>query len=153
MSKCPSDEINCLRPECLSQCGPVQWLGNLSTCKIRFEYKPPGNKHWDSLGEYEPGAHTTLDGGSLWMPKETAIRAVNAHTGKVVQNWGRVGDGLSSLYIDNAMCSGSFSDEKSATLSHKKVDVYQISTWVLLSVAVLLIISGTIFIIRERYLT
>ena len=138
-------EVNCLRPECIDKCGPVQWFGNLSPCHVRFEYQVPGGSLWHSLGEYYPGNHTELGAGALWLPRESTVRAVDVHTGRVVQNWGRVGAGVPSLFVDNTMCAVPVEE----TLSMKSVQKKKLTPlqWSAISLVLIALILGIVVFI------
>lgn len=110
MTECQVTE--CMRPECIHKCGPISWFGNMSDCDVTLQYKLGEEGLWRSLGQYGPGMHTELGGGALWLPQEARVRAVESSpslftdpsTGRVIQDWGRLGSGLPSLYVDNTMC-------------------------------------------------
>ena len=145
-------DVNCLRPECIGKCGSIQWFGNLSPCHVRFEYQAPGGSIWHSLGEYYPGNHTELGSGALWLPREATVRAVDIHTGRVVQNWGRIGAGLASLFVDNSMCSVPAEATLALrTVQKKRLEPLQWSAIALVGVA--LILAITVFtwtVLRKR---
>jgi len=103
--------IECMRPECIPQCGPISWFGNLSDCDVTLEYQTTEGGLWHSLGQFPAGMHTELGGGALYLPQHANLRVIetpsiiNPGTPRIIQNWGRVGAGRESLYIDNTMCS------------------------------------------------
>jgi hypothetical protein len=114
--ECPI--VECMRKECRDKCGTISWFGNLSNCDVTLQYQIGEGGIWHSLGEFAPGMHTELGGGALFLPSESIVRVIETplHTNndddgggegkvRVIQNWGKVGTGLPSLYIDNSMCN------------------------------------------------
>jgi len=104
--------VECMRSECISKCGPISWFGNLSDCDVTLQYQLGENGLWHSLGQYPAGMHTELGGGALYLPSESNIRVIETPVNpsstdppRIIQNWGQIGSGLPSLYIDNSMCS------------------------------------------------
>lgn len=114
--------VDCSRVECSSKCGRISWFGNMSDCTVRLEYQHGSDGLWHSLGEYAPGMHSELGGGTLLLPSDSNIRVVDVN-GKVVQNYGRLGDGLHTLYVDSSMCQTSTkSTASSASVGSIKKD-------------------------------
>jgi hypothetical protein len=103
--KCPV--VECMLPECMDQCAAVSYFGNLSSCTVLLQFQLNSAGLWHSLGEYGPGVHTELGGGALFLPRTSNLRAVNKKTGQVITDFGNLGTGLRTLYVDNSMCSDS----------------------------------------------
>ena len=109
--------VDCQLQDCRSQCGYLKWFGNLSDCDVSLQYRLPRGNIWHSLGEFPSGNHTEFGGGVLLLPSEAEIRAVRTannsnNKNEVVADWGNVGKGLPSLFIDNSMCTKSSVNEK-----------------------------------------
>lgn len=105
--------VECFRPECASQCGFLKWFGNLSDCDVTLQYQLEEGKVWHSLGTYPPGNQIELGGGVLLLPSLAKIRVVEAlpgdtpgtfKDGRVLANWGVIGTGLPTLFVDNSNC-------------------------------------------------
>lgn len=109
--ECPI--VDCQLQNCRSKCGYLKWFGNLSDCDVSLEYRLPHGELWHSLGEFASGNHTEFGGGVLLLPSQAEIRAVKSRTetgtevNEVIADWGNVGNGLPSLFIDNSMCTKS----------------------------------------------
>jgi hypothetical protein len=106
--------VECFRPECASQCGFIKWFGNLSDCYVTLQYQLEEGKIWHSLGTYPPGNQIELGGGVLMLPSSARIRVVEAvaansttgsfQEGRVIADWGVVGTGQPTLFVDNSNC-------------------------------------------------
>ncbi len=153
--QCPI--VDCMRPECRSRCGTVSWFGNLSDCDVSLQFQMPGGI-WHSLGTYPPGMHTELGGGALLLPESVNLRVIetpepgheNDATVHVVQDWGRLGPGLPSLYIDNSMCTKLAPSATAAlkpapppvarTIAQRPPTWLMQSAWILAALAVILVV-------------
>jgi hypothetical protein len=119
--------VECFRPECASQCGYIKFFANLSDCHVTLQYQLEDGKVWHSLGTYPPGNQIELGGGVLMLPSSAKIRVVEAlpgstmasfEEGRVIADWGLVGTGLPTLYVDNSNCrTGSTSPNKNGVAS------------------------------------
>lgn len=92
----------------------MEWFGNLSSCQVRLEYKTGEEDTWHSLGEYGPGQHTELGGGTLLLPASSSLRVVEVKSGDMISNIGRLGKGLPPVYVDNTNCQAGSATTPSA---------------------------------------
>jgi len=77
---------------------------------VALQYRLEGGVLWHSLGNYSPGHHAELGGGVLLLPATASIRAVETQTAdsdqpRVIADWGNIGEGLPTVYVDTTMCN------------------------------------------------
>jgi hypothetical protein len=118
-----------------------------------MQYQIRNGGLWHSLGEYLPGMHTELGGGALFLPKDVNIRVIETpktakeqDAPRVIQNWGVLGDGLRSLYINNDMCYRERSDNNSSSpspVNHNACPPTKkpVPTWLIYSVSIIALLA------------
>jgi len=105
---CDPQNPDCSLEKCHSNCGIIRWFGNLSQCPVTLQYQDRPGGLWHSLGTYGPGQTIELGSGAIYLPSNSNIRAIHAEDPKlnrppqVVTDWGRIGQGMASLSVDDA---------------------------------------------------
>jgi hypothetical protein len=145
--------VQCFRPECRKKCGYLKWFGNLSDCDVTLEYKLEDGTLWHSLGQYPPGNHSELGGGALLLPSTSTVRAVETKSGKVLANWGTLGQGFPSLFIDTTMCSQekpSATPLSTSSASSLLKSTRKKTTWLLVLGGMMVVVLGFILGFRHH---
>lgn len=149
--------VECSNPACLDHCGSIQWFGNLSNCHVSLEYRLETGTLWHSLGLYGPGDKTELSGGAIYLPSDAILRTVNAKTGKVISEYGRLGQGFSTLYVDSTMCEGAIDSSQRESPTQSVAAAPQcpaiIPLWWLWWASLLVLICAVItgLVIKQKY--
>ena len=141
----------------------------MSDCDVTLQYQNQQGGLWHSLGEYKPGVHTELGGGALMLPKESNVRVIETPTDeqsrqnpRVIQNYGRLGVGLPSLYIDKSMCSAPSAVSSSSQQQQQQQPPPQQQTsplirtgppaWLWLSAAILALLALLVTLVDRKIL-
>jgi len=102
---CP-DDVHCRNKNCLDKCGHFEWFGNLSPCDVVIQTRGVDQTKWKNLTTLGAGEQWDLGHGSLYLPAQTRIRAVEKSTMKMIHDYGEMGkEGVPNMYVPWNACT------------------------------------------------
>lgn len=150
-SKCAI--VDCGEMECIKEakCGSIQWFGNLTECAVMLQYNIPPSKTWFSMGVFQPGEHMDLAQGALYLPSKAQMRAIKADSGEVLTNYGEIGQGIHSLYIDSDMCRPTAQAPAQTPVASPTAANSSVWVWFVLTGLIVVVVTVAAFKRRSSY--